>query len=197
MNRHFQPFPTMPPLRPPCPPETCRCDHCRPQPPCKPFPPSSFLLPKILASGRVWLRQTPFCLQITGIDPCAEPPYTLLSVDAGSAPPRWEVLPCQSRGMMALHVWIPLCCRVRDGCGNTFTGNAEAETEISLRLTMPPHECWRSTLVVLPCVRLVCAPQPSDTLCITAQLELLAEAYLTRWETCLAGVPKPVSPTGC
>ncbi|MBR4080900.1 MAG: hypothetical protein IKK21_03840 [Clostridia bacterium] len=205
MNRHFQPFPPMPPClpepcpppMPSCPPETCRCGHCRrPDTPCKPFPPSTFLLPKVQASGRVWLRQTPFCLKLTDVDPCAQPPYTLLSVDAGSAPSRWVVRPGASHRQLCVHLWIPLCCRLRDGCGNTFTAAAEIEADVPLRLTMPLHECWRSTLVALPCVRLVCAPPPADTLCITAQLEIIAEVYLTRWETCMAGVPKPVSP-GC
>ena len=192
MNRHFQPFPPLPP----CPPETCRCDRCRaPAEPCKPFPPHSFLLPRILACGRVWLRRTPFCLKLTCVDPCAQPPYTLVSAEPTGAPPCWETRPAPPCHM-GLHVWIPLLCRLRDGCGNVFTGEATIEADLTLRLTMPQAECWRDTLVVLPCVRLVCA-QPADTLCIDAQLEVLAEAYLTRWEPCLAGVPKPVSPNGC
>ena len=212
MNRHFQPFPPLPPCEPEpcckpisgcspvceplCTPEKCRCDRCgRPEPRPKPFPPNSFLLPRILAAGRIWLRRTPFCLKLTELDPCAQPPYTLLSVDVGSAAPHWEAC-TPDRGPMVVRVWVPLCCRVKDGCGNVFTAHAEAEAEVPLRLTTPPAECWRSTLVVLPSVRLVCVPQPSDTACITAQLELLIEAYLTRWESCMAGVPKPVSPNG-
>ena len=213
MNRHFQPFPPLPPCEPEpcckpiggcppvceplCSPEKCRCDRCgRPEPRPKPFPPNSFLLPRILAAGRIWLRRTPFCVKLTNVDPCAQPPFTLLSVDPGCAQPRWENLPSPSPHQMCLRVWIPLLCRLCDGCGNAFAAEGEIEVEVPLRLTMPPHECWRATLTVLPCVRLVCAPPPTDTLCITAQLEVIVESYLTRWESCMAGVPKPVSPNG-
>ena len=219
MNRHFQPCPPLPSCPPmpcsncpgPCSPDQCRCGRCRkPEPPCPPdpcscdrcprpegcFPPHSFLLPRILASGRIWLRRTPFCLTLTNMDPCAQPPYTLLSVEASSAQPRWEIASSPNPHRMCIHVWVPLCCRVKDGCGNVYTAEAEAEADVPMQLTMPAAECWRNTLVVLPCVRLVCAPQVSDTLCITAQLEMIVEAFLTRWEGCMVGMPKPVSPNG-
>ena len=96
---------------------------------------------------------------------------------------------------MCLRLCIPVCCQVRDCRGNLYTGDALVETDINLRLTMPVNECWRNTMVVLPCVRLVCAPPPSDDACFEAQLELLVEVYMTRWETCMAGIPKAISST--
>ena len=163
MNGHFQPFPPLPPCPPrpcgdcsgPCSPDQCRCDRCRkPDAPCpRPegcFPPHSFLLPRILASGRIWLRRTPFCLKLTNVDPCAQPPYTLLTVEASGAPPRWETSPSSHPHRLCIHVWVPLCCRVKDSCGNVFSAEAVAEADVPMQLTMPAAECWRNTLVVLP-----------------------------------------------
>ena len=62
-----------------CHPADCQCDRCRgstPPPPCpepcacgnqpphRPFPPKGFLLPRVLASDRVWLRRTCVTLDV-------------------------------------------------------------------------------------------------------------------------------------
>lgn len=132
---------------------------------------------------------------MTNLAPCAEPPFTLLAVNLGSDAPRWEVLSSQSPHQLCLHLCIPVTCQIRDCRGAVYTGDALVETDVALRLTMPISECWRNTMVVLPCVRLVCPPPPCDTPCFEAQLELLVEVYMTRWETCMAGIPKAVSST--
>ena len=47
---------------------------------------------------------------------------------------------------------------------------------------------------VLPCVRLIQPSAPSCEPCFQAEVEILAEIYMIRWEPCMVGVPKPVCP---
>lgn len=180
----------------PCPPQECQCCECRQECSCgsrKAFPPHGFLLPKIIASGRQWQRCRPLQLSVDGLPDCAPPPFTLLSVTA-CGEPSWEQLPCDNRRQQLFRVTIPLACQVRDCNGCVYTGRSHVQTEVCVNMTIPASECWRHCLMVLPCVRLVCAPCSSQTPCFDAQLELLVEIYMTRWEPCMVGVPKPVCP---
>ena len=63
-----------------------------------------------------------------------------------------------------------------------------------MRLGFPACECWRNTQMVLPCVRLIQPSAPSCEPCFQAEVEILAEIYMIRWEPCMVGVPKPVCP---
>ncbi|MGN0746864.1 MAG: hypothetical protein ACI4ML_09340 [Aristaeellaceae bacterium] len=183
------------PCRPLCPPEACRCAGCS-QPPrglCGQERKQGFLLPRILASGRTWLRCCQTTLRVEGLPECAPPPLTLLSVCVAGEP-AWTQEHDPARRALCLHVSIPLICQVQDGCGCSHTGRACAQVDVMLRLTMPAAECWRNTLLVQPCVRLVCVPCPSEDGCFQAELEILAEAFMIRWEPCMAGPPRPECP---
>ncbi len=196
------------PPRPPCGPQDCQCSACQQlcQPSCppacstpfppmgkRPFPPHGFLLPRIIASGREWQRRACLKLMVEGVPACAVPPWTLLSVTAcGTC--RWEILPCEGSRQWIVRVTYPVACLVRDGCGSIHTGHSEICTDVTLRLPVPPQECWRNSLVAFPCVRLVCAACGGEEPVFDATLEVLVEVWMTRWEPCMVGVPQPVCP---
>ncbi|MGN1018854.1 MAG: hypothetical protein ACI4O7_00650 [Aristaeellaceae bacterium] len=182
------------PCRPLCPPEECRCGGCR-KPPgcCGQEQKQGFLLPRILASGRAWLRRCQTTLRVEGLPECAPPPLTLLSVCA-CGEPAWTQEQDPVRRTLCLHVTIPLLCQVRDGCGCVHSGRGCARVDVAMRLSVPEGECWRSTVLVQPCVRLVCAPCASEDGCFEAELEILAECYMIRWEPCLTGPSRPECP---
>lgn len=191
---------------PPCPPQTCGCGECRcapPPPPCRPpvvcppqrpLPSGGFLLPRIVAAGREWQRRCSLTLKVDGLPTDAEAPLTLLEVTA-CGQPTWETLDCDDPRATWLHVHVPLSCLVRDRCNRVYTGRSAITVDVRLRHTHPRSECWRSNLMVLPCVRLICIPCSSETACFDVLLEVLVEAYMTRWEPCLSGEqPKPCCP---
>lgn len=197
-----------PPMRPPQPrPEPpCCCDCCqcqnRPKPPncgCSccapegrhPCAAAGFLLPRIMASGRTWQRRLAATLTVTGLPACAEPPFTLQWVAAACEAPTWEPLPCDHPRQLRLCATIPLLCQIRDCHGCCYYGRSSIQTEVCLSLTCPAPECWRHAVVLLPCVRLACVPCTACEPCFDAQLELLLEAYLLRWEPCAVGAPRP------
>jgi len=162
---------------------SCRCDH---QPPMQ-----GILLPKIIASGREWQRRCCVKLQVEDLPRCAKPPLALCSVSP-CGEPTWE--PLGGGRSLRFRVRIPLLCQVRDACGCLHSGRAAISVEVCLTPACPVAECWRSNLMVLPCVRLVCAECSQDC-CFTAQLEVLVEAYVLRWEPCSTGRPcKPRCP---
>ncbi len=183
-----RPFPRPP--KPTCPPCDCAADSCagtsRPQ--------GGYLLPQIVAWGREWKRRWHVCLTVEGIPDCARPPFTLLSVSASQDSCTWEVIPQPVCSRMLLRVTLPLVCQVRDCTGCVYQGSARVETEVCLQLSARGQESWRTSMMVLPCVRLVSLPCASNDLCFDAQLELLVEAYLTRWEPCMPCGQRPVCP---
>ena len=194
------PWPRPEPPKPPCPscpPRECRCHDCCVPQPCVPVcpqrPAHSFLLPRVLASGRQWQRRCSLCLEISGLPECIEGPLTLVSVSA-CGESSWEAVPVDSPHVLCLRVHIPLQGLVRDRCGCLHTGRASLTTEVTLRLNCPAAECWRHHLLILPCVRLACPPCPSENGHFDVQLELLVEAYLIRWEPCATGVSQPACP---
>lgn len=192
-----------------CHPADCQCDRCRgstPPPPCpepcacgsqpphRPFPPKGFLLPRVLASDRVWLRRTCVTLNVRDLPTCAAPPLTLLSLRQGCQEPRWEMLPASNQRQLCLALTLPVDCQVRDANGCLYTGHTEISVDAALRLSFPACECWRNSLSVFPCIRLVQCAAASCNGCFEAEVEVLVELYMTRWEPCMAGVPKPVCP---
>ena len=195
--------------RPPCcHPADCQCERCRggasPCPctsPCGmcaekpyPFPPKGFLLPHILASERLWLRRHCAVLELQDLPDCVSAPLTLTQVRIGCPPVAWEILSTSDQRRLCLALTLPLDCQVRDANGCTYTAHAMLPLEAAMRLTFPACECWRNSLSIFPCVRLVqCASASCDT-SFQAELEVLAELYMTRWEPCMVGVPKPVCP---
>ena len=167
---------------------TCCCNDCKP---CKPAPMQGVLLPRIIASGRTWLRRSCVSLTVEGLPCQAQPPYALCSVSP-CGEPTWE--PCADGRPLHYLITVPLLCQVRDACGCLHSGRTEISTEVCLNPTCPLPECWRASLMVLPCVRLVCA-DCSHTGCFSAQLEVLVEAHLLRCEPCMTDTPcKPRCP---
>ena len=166
----------------------CCCPECKPP---KLAPCQGFLLPKIIASGRTWLRRSCTTLQVDGLPCQAQPPYALVSVSP-CGEPTWD--PCPDGRPLRYQVTVPLLCQVRDACGCLHSGRSAISVEVCLSPACPLPECWRCSMMVLPCVRLVCA-DCSQNCCFTAQLEVLVEAYLLRWEPCLSNQPcKPRCP---
>lgn len=194
------------PCAPCCPPppqghpDGCCCCQCCPRPdqPCekphRPFPPKGFLLPRIVASGREWLRRACLTLEVNDLPGCATPPFTLVQVRQSCREPSWEILPASGQRQLCLRLCIPVDCQIRDADCCMHTGRATVETEVSLRLGFPACECWRNALMVLPCVRLIQPSAPCCDPCFQVELEILAELYMIRWEPCMVGVPKPVCP---
>lgn len=201
---------------PPCPPQTCGCGECgcheggcgerrcAPPPiPCRPptgcsshrpLPSGGFLLPRIVAAGREWQRRCSLMLSVDGLPMGAEAPFTLLEVTA-CGQPTWETLEDNDPRATCLRVRVPLACLVRDRCNHTYTARSAITVDVRLRHNHPRSECWRSNLMVLPCVRLICIPCSSETSTFDVLLEVLVEAYMTRWEPCLSGPePKPCCP---
>ena len=171
----------------------CPCCACGMPPSCNhppALPPRSFLLPRILACGREWLRRSAFTLQVEGIPSCAKSPYTLLSLSPCSNAPEATPLGSPSPWQKRLLVAVPVQCQVKDACGALYTGRAVVETEAALRLFAPECECCRNTLMILPCVRLVCPPPCAPCPAFDVQLEMILELYMTRWEACAAAPQK-------
>lgn len=156
---------------------TCCCPGCTPP---RPAPCPGFLLPRVIASGRGGDPRSCLQLQVEGLPCQAQPPYTLTSVSPAGEP-SWE--PLTGAQGLSYCVSIPLVCQVRDACGCLYCGHAHITTQVCLTPCRPAHECWRSCMMVLPCVRLICAQSACEP-CFTAQLEVLVEAYLLRWEPC-------------
>ena len=183
--------PVCPPRPCPTPAAPCRPPCCKP---CSAFPPQGLLLPRILASGREWLRRACICLEICGLPDNVTPPLTLLQVRQSCDPPQWHILPESAQHQLCLHLCLPVDCLVQDACGGCFTGHSTVELDASMRLCFPACECWRHCLMVLPCIRLVHCAAQSCTPCFQAELEILVELYMVRWEPCLSAAPKPVCP---
>ena len=197
------------PAPPPCPPQACGCDDCRcapppPPAPCRPaapcchgqrpLPSGGVLLPRIIAAGREWQRRCSLTLDVDGLPACAEGPLTLLEVTA-CGQPTWESDDCGDPRATWLHVHVPLSCLVRDCKGCYHTGRAAITADVRLRHSHSRSDCWRGQIMVLPCVRLICIPCASERPIFDVLLEVVVEAYMIRWEPCLAGPePKPCCP---
>jgi len=92
---------------------------------------------------------------------------------------------------------IPVVCQVQAECGQVLRGESVLTTDVALPIRCVQAECWRNQMMVLPCVRLIdggapvcaddCRPPVFD-----CTIELLVEAYMTRWEAC--GTPAPTCP---
>lgn len=176
----------------PCPPPHYSGVICAPQP-VRPQKPrcDSVLLQKILGCERRSIPQ--LCTRLTlELPECACPPFRLTEVHQSGAQPWWT--PVESHGPDArrsICVSIPVCCTVCDGEGRTYHANAVAEAQVSY---CPPGDSWRSSVLIIPWVRMcggeVCADEP----CFCAQLEMHLEIYLLRPEPCAMHRPEPPCP---
>ena len=77
------------------------------------------LLPRIIASGRTWLRRSCVSLTVEGLPCQAQPPYALCSVSP-CGEPTWE--PCADGRPLHYLITVPLLCQVRDACGCLHSG---------------------------------------------------------------------------
>lgn len=152
------------------------------------------MLPKIVAGGREWKRRWQVCLRVEGLPQSARPPFTLASVAAAAENCLWETVPQPVYSRMVLHVTVPLLCQVRDCNGCMFSTRAFVELDVCLQVGRQGHDCWRASLMLTPCARLVCLPCPSEDGCFDALLEVLVEAYMIRWEACATCSSKPACP---
>ncbi|MDD3335547.1 MAG: hypothetical protein PHI98_08510 [Eubacteriales bacterium] len=198
--------PPKPPKPRPClPPKTMPCDHhCPPPKPrpeegcrCKPVRPrmESVLLQKIIACERRVIPNLCTALKLEGLPCCAEPPFTLLMVQQSGAQPWWT--PLESHGpdtRLHLRVCIPVCCQVRDCRGKLYEATSMVEAEISLKPACPISECWKNSIFVVPCVRLLCAECCSEDETFEVRLEVKLEVYLLRPEPCMMHKPEPPCP---
>ena len=112
---------------------------------------------------------------------CMRPPLRLLSVCVGGEPV-WTQTQDAARRLLCLQVMIPLLCQVEDSCGAVHTVRSCVQVDTALRLPMPVAECWRSSIMALPCVRLVQGGCAGADGCFDAQLEIHLCCYLVRWE---------------
>lgn len=162
---------------------------------CKPeHKPTQVLIPKVICSGREWQRQLCTKLQVS-LPECAKSPFTLLSVQQSGAFPWWEPVKddCK-RDRLMYHVYIPVCCCVKDACGCDYFVPSVVEMEACLQLNCNPSECWRHNLVIVPCVRLVCPPVCSKDECFEVVLEVVLELFLIHWQVVCNRPPKPSCP---
>lgn len=152
--------------------------HSRP-----PRPAQGYLVQKIIACEKRTLPclNTEWCF-----DSCCA--TSVQSVSAAGAP-RWTL-----ENGCTLRVSLPLNVRLCDACGRCCTQAAFIETETDL-----PHHflsCMddpRSTLLLLPCVRLVRADCTCSG-CFRVQLHVSLEICLLRYEIRPCGSCKPECP---
>lgn len=183
-----------------CPPPCSQQTSCPQQAPCSQQAScptqKGVLLPRILASGREWQRRACVSLYVGGLPADTRGSLRLIAVSAcGEAD--WSIAPCQAPcdcrncrcrpSPCLLRVNIPVACQVRNECGAVLRGESLLTTDVALPLRCSQAECWRNQMMVLPCVRLIDggAPVCADTCSVPVfecTLELLVEAYMTRWE---------------
>ncbi len=196
-----------------CPQEPCECckkhecccekkqDECKKPPhypcPSRPRPPRTqgVLLSRIVCSER---RLFPaLCVKLCpeGLPPCAQPPYELLMVQQSGAQPYWTPLDTPAHdSRMCIKVMIPVCCQIRDDCGQCYAARAEVPVEARLNPGFARCDCWRYQFVFAPCVRLRCAPACSRDGCFEVELEISLEIYVTQLAPCAARPSEPSCP---
>ena len=177
----------------PCPPPHHSGVVC-PLPPMKPSKPKceSVLLQKIVCCEKRHIPQLCARLELQGL--CSCPPYRLLSVQPSGAQPWWT--PLESHGPDSrnhIRVSIPVCCQVCDGEGCTHTVTSVVEAEVSYRPCCPQAD-GRSSLFIVPCVRLTGGDVCSEDPVFCVQLEVSLEMYLLRPEPCAMHRPEPACP---
>ena len=169
------------PVCPPPKPDCCVMPVCPPPKPPKPMKTEGVLLQKIIACER---RTIPcLCTELTLEGLCAQPPLTLTRVQQSGAQPWWSPLHSpHNQGQLPICVSIPVCAQVCDCCGQTHHASATVSVETFLRAVCSFEELARNTLLIVPCVRLICAEPCSDGCVFKVQLRIDLEIYLLRPE---------------
>lgn len=155
--------------------------HHSPHPP-RPAPPQGFLMQRIIACERrsIPCLHTELCLNDCSLS-------AIRSVCAAGAPSCWSMADgCTLRTALPLNV---CAC---DDCGHCCTVPSSIEVETALpRSFACAVDDPRSTLLILPCVRLVRADCAGNG-CFRVQLAISLEILLLRYET--LGHCKPQCP---
>lgn len=150
--------------------------------PPRPAPPDRCLIQRIIACER---RSVP-CL---GVEWRFDGMHAVQSVSASGAPSCWSM-----EDGCTLCVSLPVTVRLCDSCGRSCIQPASVDVETAL-----PHSFAhaaddpRSTLLILPCVRLARAECACGGV-FRVQLAVSLEIYLLRYEICCCGSPKPTCP---
>lgn len=169
------------------------CDCHRPAPPCpsrKPVP--SFLMQRILASGKIHRRCQCYSLHPDAFPCQGTPPYTLINA-AVCGQLSWQEMPCHEKGAILLQVSIPLSLQIRDETGNIFTAYAAVEEQIRLHCTGTNAECWRGQIYLQAAARLCSCIQFCQEGPLDARLEIILEGFLLT--ACpISGPGKPPCP---
>ena len=143
-----------------------------------------YLLPRILASGREWVRCMEATIRVRGLPEMVAQPLSVCQICAGSAPPRcWEdeSWSPEPRAVILL-VEIPLDVTLRDAEGCLHRGQSEVLVRVRVPLPFPREQCWRNQWVIQASVRMLGCPTQAceDTFC--ARLEANVEAFMVRSE---------------
>lgn len=171
---------------PPCPPPVpsgCSCGESR------------FLLPKILASGKMHRHRQCYPLCLSCLPREAAPPFTVAdAIVCGQ--PVWQEIPCHERGGILLSVTLPLSLSLRDANGCPLNASSSIEEKLRLRFSCRENECWRGQIYVQGAVRLCGCGSISCDGCGDVPLEVMLEGYILA--PCQIGSPAcpPPCPEG-
>lgn len=159
------------------------CQPPKPHHPPRPAPPQGYLMQKIVACEK---RTIPCLCTEWCLDACAS--GTIQSVVPGGAP-SWTV-----ENGCTLRISLPLSVRLCDACGRccAYPANSIAEIDLPHRFLSELAD-FRSTLLIMPCVRLLHAECACGG-CFRAKLAVSLEICLLRYETVYCGAPKPACP---
>lgn len=149
-------------------------------------------MPRVVASGRAWLRNTDVTLCAEDLPDCARPPFTLICA-AASGPSSWEFAE-SDRGRTILRVTIPLVMQVRDCSGMVFCAHASITADVPLRTPFPTGGMHGAHVFIDPSVALACSPVSCDDACFDCTLDVLVDVYLVRWEPSGDGLTIPCRP---
>ena len=148
----------------------------------KPKAPCRVLLPKVVGSGREWRKCWQSCLKVSGISECARGPFALQEVQPWGES-RWQTFtPTCQRGQLCGEVEIPLRCWVTDSCGSLHTGTATLLVDACVRTEGPADGLAGCQWILQSCVRMLCPPVRSSSLCFETELEVLLELDAVRWQ---------------
>ncbi|MCL2812932.1 MAG: hypothetical protein FWD25_13730 [Clostridia bacterium] len=141
-------------------------------------------MPKILASGREWVRCMEATLQVRCLPERVAQPLSICQICVSSCPPRcWEddTWRPEPRAVI-LMVEVPLDVILRDAEGCMHRGQSEVLVRVRVPLPFPRDQCWRNQWVTQAAVRMLgCATQACErTFCV--RLEAHVEAFMVRSE---------------
>lgn len=164
--------------------------HCCPPRPPKPPASDSVLLQKIVACERRTLPCVRTELEVTGLPECACAPLRIVQVKQSGAQPWWTPLDaCCCSGETSVKITIPVCVWLLDQNGRTFTAAALVEVETRLPHWLCTAESCRHSLLILPCVQLICAECG-----YLVQLHVSLEFYLLCFSPYQLRCPEPACP---